>query len=598
MPQKYQSLYFPLRLIFIYIIGLSLWRLLFIIHNKVGSWANPEIKGLRLDISMACGVALVLFIPWILFLIFGKEWILLINKWISVLLWIFVSLVELSSILIFPEWGTTMDARAVGYLDNPSEAWASSRGFIDLTIFAFGLLIFFVGLKRLRSLFDHWHPVRTHFVQSGIFMLLAGPLLFLGLRGGWQKLPIKPSDAFYSTDMKLNFAATNKVWYLLYSLSKQKQQKIINSDAEIVEFQTDYMAAKCISDTLGIDFKNKNIILIIAEGWSADMVAYLDGKENITPNFDSIGNLSVKFTNAFSTGFRTDQGLMSLLSGIPSLANLNMPNQLDKVTQFPSIVKSLKTAGYHTSFVYGGDLNFSNLYNYLALSGYDTIISERSFPSSDDVTEWGVPDHIMVKKAAYICDQQKQPFFSTILLMSSHAPFDIPVLNEFSLYSDIPSKYKASVKYSDLALGEFFREINAKPWYDNSIFVITSDHGSTHSGYAGMDDHKRFRIPLIFFSPGMPETYLYSSIEYPCNHFDIPFTLAEKLGSDSKSFIFGRNIFCSDSSRSSYWNNDNTAAIYNEHSGQIDLFTTKSRNSTLFTDMVKKWYNALSKNND
>lgn len=314
MSQRYTALYFPIKLIFFYLVGLNLWRFLFLYHNDVQDKILPLFHGFRLDLSMACGAMLVSFIPWVLYLITGKNWVLWICKWVTVIVWILISVVEFSSILIFPEWGTSLDARAISYLGNPTEAWASSRDFISWTVIVVSLLILFLGLQRLRHQFEQWQPVRSYYVQSIIFIILTGPLLFLGVRGGWQKLPIKPSDAYYAKDMKSNFAAVNKVWYLLYSVTHQTEMKFVHSEDEIDSFMKTYRSPDCHKYTDSLPLLNKNIVFIIAEGWSADMVKYLGGKENITPYFDSLCENSIRFYNAFSTGFRTDQGLMSILS--------------------------------------------------------------------------------------------------------------------------------------------------------------------------------------------------------------------------------------------------------------------------------------------
>jgi phosphoglycerol transferase MdoB-like AlkP superfamily enzyme len=595
MHQKYSALYFPFKLIIFYLVGLNLWRFVFIFHNDNSDIFLPAFHGFKLDLSMTCGAMLITFIPWILYLVFGKGWLLSVCKWISCTVWILVCLVEFGSVLIYPEWGTTLDARAIGYLNHFGEAWASSKDFISWKVGFFGLLILFVGLKRLLKLFEHWQPVRSSYLQSAVFLVLIGPLLFLGLRGGLQKLPIKPSDAFYGKDMKNNFAAVNKVWYLLYSLKHQTEMNILHSDSEIELFLKEYKNTTSQQDTFEFSLKNKNIVVIITEGWSADLVRYMGGREKITPFFDSISDKSIRFTNAFSTGFRTDQGLMSILSGIPSVASLNMPNQLDKVMKYPSIVQDFKNAGYKTSFVYGGDLNFSNLYNYLTIAGFDTIIRDKSFASADDITDWGVPDHIMIQKAKDISNQLKEPFFSTILLMSSHAPFDIPIPNEFSGKPDTPSKYKASVKYSDHALQMYFDSVRTQSWFANTVFILTSDHGSTHSGYAGMDDHDRFRIPFIIYEPGKNLRRQHDNVYTSFNHYDIPYTLAYASGFEAGKFIFGRNIFCADSTRYAYWNTDNVAAYYSLQSGEVVPSSLKNNRATLFTDLVRKWFNNLSK---
>jgi len=563
-------------------------------YTDVEAWMPPIYHSIRLDLSMACGAMLITYIPWCFYLIFGKEWIRQLIQMQSILLWTLVSVIEIASCIIYPEWGTSLDARAVGYLNHPTEAWASSKDFISMPVTLLGILIFFAGLKQLRSLLHKWQPIKSYKLQSYIFAVLTGPILFLALRGGWQKLPIVPSDSFYSTDMKNNYAATNKTWYFLYSMKKQTTLLPNHGEKEVALFYKNWQSGKeSILDTNSI-FKGKNIVLLVAEGWSADMVSYLAGKENITPFFDSLAAISLRFSHAFSTGFRTDQGLMSILSGIPSVGGFNMPNQIHKVQFYPSLAREIKSKDYSTSFVYGGDLNFANLYNYLTISGFDTIISAKDFKKDDNLTDWGVPDHIMVQKAITIIDEQSIPFFSTVMLLSSHAPFDIPFDNNFSEKTDIPSMYKASVKYSDIALRMFFESAKQKPWYNNSIFILTSDHGSTHSGYAGLEDHKRFKIPLIVFAPNDSTGNFSNENNYVCNHFDLPYTILKSVGGDYTKFTFGRNIFATDSSRVAFWNSDNTVGKYSLTHDTIVPYLSRNQSTTLYVDMVKWWFNNLT----
>ena len=594
---RYSSLYFPIRLTIFYFIGLLLWRILFIGYNDVPDLILPLVKAISLDISMICGVIIVGIIPWLAYLMIGWGWIIQLNKWLHIFLWIFICVVEFGSTLLFKEWGSTLDARAFSYLNHPQEAWASVKDFIPFWTLFFGLFIFVSGIKVLSKLFNHWTPVRTHYFQTIIFIMFLGSVSILGLRGGWQKLPIVPSDAFYSKDMKNNFAATNKVWYFLYSLSKQKEIKLSNKVSDISNFQTNYITNACLPDTTFGKWKGKNIVFIVMEGWSADMVSYLGGNENVTPFFDSLSGLSVRFDNTFSTGFRTDQGLMSILSGIPSIQSINMPNVIDKVTKYPSLPAAMKTSGRKTSFIYGGDLNFSNLYNYLTVIGFDTIIRDQDFTNEDQITEWGVPDHIMVEKAVAVLDQTDGLFFSTILFLSSHSPFEVPWPNDFSSKNDIPSKYKSSVKYSDESLKHFFSMSKNKSWFKNTIFVITADHGSTHSGYAMMEDHKRFRIPMIIYSPDADPMLLSRNIDIPCNHFDLPKTIDQLAGINTGSFEFGRNMFCMDQKRKAYWNIDVAAGFYGMDTSAIEIpdqrDVAKAGEGLLFLDMVKQWYTQL-----
>lgn len=545
---------------------------------------------------MICAVILVTYIPWVIFLTTGWKWLKSLALSIQILVWIAFCTIEFASIVIYPEWGVSLDARAWSYLHHPNEAWASSKDFVGLGQLFLFLVFLISGYKNLLFKFENWKPIRSYYAQSIFLVLLVGGLGFLGLRGGWQKLPIVPSDAFYSNNMTDNFTAVNKSWYFTYSMIKSNQLTQYCDDIAIDSFIAEYTLNNNQIYIDSAQWAGKNIVLVVLEGWSEDMVKYLASKENIAPFFDSLSSHSIQATNAFSTGFRTDQGMMSVQSGMPSIQSINMPNVLDKVQKYPSLCNEMKRAGYYTSFIYGGDLNFANLYNYLSFQGYDTIISQKDFEGDDLMTSWGVPDHITVAKASQILNNQKGKFFSTVLLLSSHSPFEIPIPNDIK-GEEIASKYKASVKYSDESLRQFFSKIKTSAWYSNTVFIITSDHGSTHSGHAGMEDHKRFRIPYIIYQPWL-ETDI--ELDVPFNHFDTPATILAQIGVKSNTMPFSRNIFAKDSTRSAYWNIDNACGSYSLHSQDIinTIATNKSQpcreKSFLFFETVKRYYTSLS----
>ncbi len=582
--------FFPFRLIVFYVLALNVWRLFFIWFNEAPDHFYPMIAALRLDFSMICGVFLFGFFPWLLYLISGYAWMKKLNQIMHALLWLVISISELASVIIYKEWGTTLDGRAIAYISHPHEAWASTKDFVPLWILFLFLLVTISGIKILVRFMDDWQPVRSRYGQAVVWVVLFLVCGVLGLRGGWQKLPIVPSDAFYSSDMRNNFAAVNKTWYLIYSLTKKTDVRLFNSDAQITAYEQKYREKKCSDLPEEFSWKDKNVVYLVAEGWSADMVAYLGGKERVTPFIDSLSEHSLRFTNIFSTGFRTDQGLMSLMSGVPSIGSINMPNVLDKVRHYPALPAKMKQAGWNTAFVYGGDLNFSNLYNYLTVMGFDTIISDKDYSRSDNITEWGVPDHIMLNKAIEVLDAEQGKFFATVLLLSSHAPFDVPWKNVFSGEQEIAGKYKESVQYSDQSLRQFFNMAKNKPWFSNTIFIFTSDHGSTHSGFAGMEDHNRFLIPFLVYSPDGQSTVYKGERTEPGNHFDLPATTTALAGVPSDDFIFGRNLFCDDKNRKAYWNTDVAAGCYGIQEQVISNTSDSKTESFLFLDMVKKWF--------
>lgn len=591
----FKSWAFPFSLMASILIGLQLWRCLFVLYNHVGSYLSVIKASFRLDLSMAGGFFLFCLIPYLLYMITGNDGFKRFLKIEAIALWCIICMVEISSILLYPEWGTTLDSRAISYLENPRELWASVKNFIPWTVIFASVLITLLGIWWINRIFFNWHHIHKRSIVSGLIILVIGGLSFLLLRGGLQKVVITPSDAFFSMDMKENFAATNKIWYFIYSIKKSETLKTTFDKDTIEEFAKEYTSIRCLNSGHDGKWTDKNIVLIILEGWSADMVSYLYSKESITPFFDSLSNHSTRFTNAFCTGFRTDQGLGSLLSGIPSMEGLNILQKLDKVKKFPSLPSALKTAGRNTSFIYGGDLNFANLSNYLVTLGFDTVIGQQDFEKKYLSSDWGVPDHIAAYKAFEVINQQQSPFFATWLLLSSHAPFDVPIPNKYSTAKDNASKYKSSVAYSDYALRLFFKEAANQSWFENTVFIITSDHGSTHSGWAGVDELNRFRIPMLIYNP-ITQNDALVEITTPCNHFDLPLTIAAMAGIKQNDFRFSRNVFC-DTNRSAYWCSDAVSGIYDGINNTVqpikNIKNIKHPHPLLFLDMVKTWFNAL-----
>ena len=590
---SYAALYFPLKLAMSLLFGLFLWRMLFIWFTGGGQIMEPWTHGLRLDLSMVCGAVLLIYVPWILYLSTGKRFLISVIRFLTVAVWIFICLIEYSSALLYREWGTTTDYRSFSYLSYQGEAWASVYKFIPLGYSLASIFVLFFILRVLAGLFVKWSPVRDYKGQSWLYVALLGPLAFLALRGGWQKIPIHPSDAFYSTDMSANFAATNKVWYFLYSVAKKGRIETANKPGEIGAYANKYKEENASAGAINLpDWRGKNIVIIIAEGWSADMVSYLGGKENITPFFDSLSRESCRFTNAFSSGFRTDQGVLSILFGIPSVRGFNLAEKIGFNNPFFSVSRLASDLGMTTSFVYGGDLNFASMGNIMRIAGFSRVTGESDFPSEARQSSWGVPDHFILARSAEIQSMSRQPFFSVTLLISSHAPFDVPDTTELK-DADLALQYKRSVSYSDRSIKAYFDKVKKQPWFDNTVFILTSDHGSTHSRWAGLHDQNRFRIPLIVYTPDTSLCLSDQEITTPCNHFDLPFTIAGRLGADQTHFVFGRDMFIDQPGRKAYWSTDANEGYYSISEAKQSGIGTPGTENSLFVDMVSTWFHDM-----
>ena len=131
--------------------------------------------------------------------------------------------------------------------------------------------------------------------------------------------------------------------------------------------------------------------------------------------------------------------------------------------------------------------------------------------------------------------RQHRPFYQFVLTTSNHRPFTYP---EGKI--DIPSGTgrTGAVAYTDYALGVFFREAAKRPWFRNTVFVISGDHTSSAAGHTDLPPD-RYHIPAFIYCPGRIAP---ADIDTLCSQADIAPTLFDILGWSYRSGFFGRSV--------------------------------------------------------
>ena len=134
------------------------------------------------------------------------------------------------------------------------------------------------------------------------------------------------------------------------------------------------------------------------------------------------------------------------------------------------------------------------------MSGIDHFIGRENFPDELNQTYWGIIDEHVYDKAVEILSESPQPFFATILTLSNHHPWDVP-LDSISpvTYGTENMNRRNTFRYTDWALHHFLEEMKKIKLYENSIFIITADHGQYL--YNNYDvEPRNFRIPLFILN--------------------------------------------------------------------------------------------------
>ena len=542
------------RFFLFWLIFFFLERLIFLIYysERISYLGINEIiltfwRALRLDVSMAGYVSVIPALVYISLLFFPSfKFPKIVAKTYVLFFVILFSIIAISNLNLYREWGSKINFRALDIaIESPKEAIASTSSspvILMLSIlFAFTILAIYLSSKViLYKITDRSKSFGIRIILS--FLTVSS--LFLAIRGGWQLTPINQSMSYFSAEPVLNHAAVNTHWNLIqyilnnkfgnenpYKYFSQKQSKDIVSG----------LFKKPSEPTTKIlDIDRPNIVLIILESYTARFIEDLGGEKDISPNFKILASEGILFENIYASSGRTDKGIVATLSAFPSQAIRSIMKQNDKQERLPAITQEFVENAYSSSFYYGGESEFFNMKSYILSHGYKKLIDKHSFDAKDMNSKWGAYDEKVFLKNLSDLDQEKQPFFSTILTLTNHEPFELPSEPRFK-GDDVDSKFRSTSFYTDSCLGAYINAAKQKNWYKNTLFVIIADHGHRIPGNLTEYDPDRYRIPLLFFGELIKPEFKGTRVNKTGSQTDLAATLLNQLNIDSKRYFWSKD---------------------------------------------------------
>jgi phosphoglycerol transferase MdoB-like AlkP superfamily enzyme len=503
--------------------------------------------GLKMDISMACYLAwpVCLFVIAGLFIpFFRKPAIYVIYT--AIILFIQVLLI-VTDVEIFKAWGHRLDFTPLKYLSNPREMWASVSH-LPLVWIILGLVIVYLLLfwpfKKLINACAGWLlNTRIKWLQSIIVLIFAG-LLIVPVRGGFQLSPLNQSSVFFSNNQFANNAALNASWNFMYSvtlmnnLSKNPYDYMDKGTAEkIVKklFESGDKTGQLLNNS---DTIKPNIIFVVWESFTEKALHVTIEGNPVAPHFEQLKKEGIYFSNCYSSGDRTDKGISAILSSYPSLPKGSIVNYPEKTALLPGLGELFLKNGFATHFYYGGEPEFANIKSYLTAQQFQHFVTVDDFQKKDLNSKWGAHDDVVMKRLLTDIPQMQHPFFITWLTLSSHEPFETPVPAIFT-GKDIKTKFMNSLHYTDSCLHEFVNELKKSPDWNNTLVIISADHGHYEPITGKRADD--YRIPVLWLGGALKTKDLV--IENTVSQLDIAPTLAQQMGFKSKDFAFGKNLF-------------------------------------------------------
>lgn len=539
--------------------------------------ANIILYGLRLDLAIAAYLTIFPAIIIAISLWTRHKVLKIVWNIYFIITSIIASLAFLCNIILYGYWGFPLDSTPLFYfLSSPADALASASivliigGVVVLTLCS---AVLFLGGKRIidvvlatkdkkkRRIIDIVDGGMLQKCVATFAILLIIASLFIPIRGGFGVSVNNVGSVYFSENVRLNHAAVNPLFSIMESISHEedfasqyrymddgKASKLF-SDMTFTKLRTKESTDSIAMDGLltetflnalhGKDEKGgAKVVVVVLESFHKYIMSGGEGKlEGVTPRLEQLMKEGISFTDFYSNSFRTDRGLVAILSGYPAQPTTSLMKYPHKTNGLYSIARSLSAKNFYTEYVYGGDANFTNMRSYLMATGFMNVISENDYPAEDITGKWGVNDSVLFDKALtniYNEKSLRRNTFHVVQTSSSHEPFDVP-------HHYLSNRPLNAFRYTDEQLGRFIDDMKAKKDWARTIVLVVPDHAGCYpepepDGFAPYFNH----IPFVIVGGGVRKPMEVPTIA--CQQ-DIPATLLAMLGVDHSEFTFSKDIF-------------------------------------------------------
>ena len=375
------------------------------------------------------------------------------------------------------------------------------------------------------------------------------PFVVAGIRGGFTTAvrPITISNANQYVDRPVEAALVLNTPFSIYRTIGKSVFVVPDYYQDEQQMASIYSPVHVPNDS--VPMTKKNVVVLIVESFGREYIGALNKNlengryKGYTPHIDSLISKSTTFTRSFCNGRKSIDGMPSILSSIPMFVEpfFLTPSSMNHVSGIASL---LAGEGYQTAFFHGaqrgsmGFMAFARSTGFQAYYGREDYDEDKRFGGDDDFDGmWAIWDEPFLQYYATKMSEMKEPFMTAVFTASSHHPYEIPEKYK-DVYPEEGIIMHKCIRYTDMAIGKFFETASKQPWFNNTIFVMTSDHTnmSDHDYY--QTDLGGFCSPIIIYEPGQ-EPQMQDKI---AQQIDILPTLMGMLHYPKPYFAFGIDL--------------------------------------------------------
>ena len=413
-----------------------------------------------------------------------------------------------------------------------------------LVIYILFVLVINVVTVHTRLREDKEHIIQRWELRQVVSLLL---LLMLTVFSWRNELRARRFD----TDIAMRYTNPQNLPILLntpFCLLSSHEQPVVVRDTTFVNsdrfVHTDLTANRfLVNDTMSVDTLPTNVVVIVMKGIGQEMTGFYNPnrRSNLTPFLDSLFAQSLTF-NGRSNSRRSIEAMPAILASIPSLMKDDFVRSAYADNDFDAFAQHLQTHGYTTVFLHGGNNGTMGYDQFAQRAGFKNYFGRVEYGDDSDYDgQWGIYDGPFLQYAVQALNRLHGPFASTVYMLSSRYPYKVPKDFVFPDESYFWTGFEKTVYYSDCALRDFFNTASEMPWFEHTLFVITSDFSNTehfqpeYSNVWGM-----YAIPVAFYCPERIEAQKCAEI---AQQVDLGPSVLSALGVNDTLFSFGRNLF-------------------------------------------------------
>ncbi len=432
---------------------------------------------------------------------------------------------------LYEFWKFKLDASCLQYLATPTEATASvstwyvvARLLLTVVVAA---VLFLLYRKVVGRIEGQTATARRRKIADTLFAVALLPLMIIGMRGGLGESTTNIGQVYFSQNQFLNHSAVNPVFSFLSSFEKTASNipdYHFMADDECKAIVDSLFSTASVSPDTLLNSSRPHIVIILLESCGEQFASSM-------PKLQKLKEEGVYFANCYANSWRTDRGTLCTWSGYPSFPTTSVMKMPSKTRHLPSIASSLAKVGYTTTYLYGGDINFTNMRSYLMGTGFQNIVWQEDYTDEQQETaKWGVRDDITFRTVGDMLLSADSPQLIGYSTLSSHEPWDVPIHEKL-----LP--VENAFYYLDQCIDSFVQRMKQSPQWDNLLIVMLADHGISYN--LTEQDRGHNHIPLLWLGGALKSP---RRIEAFCNQTDLPATLLGQLGIAHDDFTFSRDV--------------------------------------------------------